>query len=168
MERILQKIGRINECVTIINSIKDECEERFETDPIYRGALLHYLYLMADTSIVLAELIIKKLNLRTPQTYAEAFDILGDSGVLKPEFAYSFAKIAGFRNFLAHDYEKIDATVICGRVIDSIPDINEYISQIETKLHITPKWRSVCAPTSWIVNKKCHNYDFYSIVMAPI
>ncbi len=28
MERILQKIGRINECVTIINSIKDEYGER--------------------------------------------------------------------------------------------------------------------------------------------
>ncbi|MBI9087680.1 MAG: DUF86 domain-containing protein [Desulfobacterium sp.] len=139
MERILQKIGRINECVTIINSIKDECGERFETDPIYRGALLHYLYLMADTSIVLAELVIKKLNLRTPQTYAEAFDILGDNGVLKPEFAYSFAKIAGFRNFLAHDYEKIDASVICGRVIGSIPDINEYISQIQTKFNINPE-----------------------------
>jgi len=139
MERILQKIGRINECIVIINSIKDECSERFEADPIYRGALLHYLYLMADTSIVLAELVIKKLNLRTPQTYAEAFDILGSNNVLRPDFAYSFAKIAGFRNFLAHDYEKIDASIICGRVIDSISDVNEYLAQIETKLDINGK-----------------------------
>ena len=136
MERILQKIGRLNEYITIIESIKEECIHRFEIDPIYRGALFHYLYLMADTSIVLAELVIKRLNLRTPQTYAETFDILGENRVLTPDFAYSFAKIAGFRNFLAHDYEKIDASIICTKVMDSIPDVKKYIDQIELKFDI--------------------------------
>ena len=107
MERIIQKIGRINEYIKIIENIKDECEKRFDTDAVYRGAMLHYLYLLADTSIVLAEMTIKKKNLRTLQSYSEAFDILGDNGVLDSEFAYSFAKIAGFRNFLAHDYDVI-------------------------------------------------------------
>ena len=58
MERILQKTGRLNEYLTIIENIKNECNDRFDHDPVYRGALLHYLYLMADTSIVLAEMVI--------------------------------------------------------------------------------------------------------------
>jgi hypothetical protein len=47
MERIIQKIGRMNEYLKIIESIGHECHERFDTDPLYRGALLHYLYLLS-------------------------------------------------------------------------------------------------------------------------
>ncbi|MEJ2684518.1 MAG: DUF86 domain-containing protein [Candidatus Sulfobium sp.] len=72
------------------------------------GALLYYLYLLADSCVSLAEMVIKKKSLRIPQSYQEAFDILGEGGVLEPAFAFDFAKIAGFRNFLAHDYEKMD------------------------------------------------------------
>ncbi len=130
MERIRQKIGRINEHLTIIRSIKDDCETRFVTDPVYRGALLHYLYLMADSCIVLAELVIKKRGLRVPQSYAETFDILGENQLLDAGFAYRFASISGFRNFLAHDYEKVDKEIICGQIINSLEDVDEFLRQI--------------------------------------
>ncbi len=71
------------------------------------------------------------LNAYLGESYFEAFDILGKNGILDPEFAYSFAKIAGFRNFLGHDYGRIEASVICGKVIDSIPDVRKYILQIQ-------------------------------------
>ncbi len=106
MERILHKIGKIREYTALVNSIKGDGMSRFSSDPLYRGALLHYLYLLADSCITLAEMVIKHKKLRPPQTYYEAIDILGENKVLNPEFAFSFAKIAGFRNFLAHDYEK--------------------------------------------------------------
>jgi len=131
VERLIQKIGRINEYMKIIDTIKDECDEKFDKDPVYRGAMLHYLYLLTDTCIALAGMVIKKKNLRIPQSYAEAFDILGESGVLDADFAYSFAKIAGFRNFLAHDYEAIDSGVICTKVLASLTDIRRYIRQIQ-------------------------------------
>ena len=76
------------------------------------------------------ERILQKMGLRTPQSYSEAFDILGEGGVLEPEFAYAFAKIAGFRNFLAHDYDKIEAAIICGKVINSISEVKQFIRQI--------------------------------------
>ena len=131
MERVIQKIGRINEYMKIIDMLKDECDVKFDKDPIYRGAMLHYLYLLTDTCIALAEMVIKIKNLRIPQSYAEAFDILGESGVLDSEFAYSFAKIAGFRNFLAHDYETIDSRVICTKILAGLTDIHSYIRQIQ-------------------------------------
>ncbi|NWH05053.1 type VII toxin-antitoxin system HepT family RNase toxin [Desulfobacter latus] len=94
------------------------------------------MYLLTDTCIALAEMVIKKKNLRIPQSYAEAFDILGDSGVLDPEFAYSFAKIAGFRNFLAHDYETIDSGIICTKILAGLTDIRSYIRQIQESCNL--------------------------------
>lgn len=131
MERIRHKIGRIQEHLNLLRSIKGECEERFGTDPIYRGALLHYLYLLADSCIVLAELIIKHKHLRPPQSYAEAFDILAENGLLENGFAYRFAGIAGFRNFLAHDYEKIDGAFVCNTILAKLDEVDEYLDQVE-------------------------------------
>jgi uncharacterized protein YutE (UPF0331/DUF86 family) len=134
MERILQKIGRIREHLHLLKTLRPECHERFSSDPIYRGALLHYLYLLADGCIVLAEQVIKIKKLRLPQSYAEAFDILGERGILPTEFAFSFATIAGFRNFLAHDYEKIDEFIICADVMKRLEDVERYLQLIEEKL----------------------------------
>ncbi|MDZ4185465.1 MAG: DUF86 domain-containing protein [Desulfuromonadales bacterium] len=134
MELIHQKIGRIKEHLSIIRSIKDDCQVRFATDPVYRGALLHYLYLLSDSCIVLAEMVIKHKGLRIPQSYAESFDILGENKILAADFAYRFASIAGFRNFLAHDYEKIDQEVICGQIMGSLDDVDQFLQQIRATL----------------------------------
>ncbi|MDF1581645.1 MAG: DUF86 domain-containing protein [Desulfuromonadales bacterium] len=70
MEIIRQKIGRIREHLSIIHSIKADCRDKFSSDPVYRGALLHYLFLLSDSCIVLAEMVIKHKGLRIPQSYA--------------------------------------------------------------------------------------------------
>lgn len=134
MERILHKVGRIREHLEQVSSMREECERRFISDPIYRGALLHYLYLVTDSCIFLAEMVIKHHRLRLPQSYQEAFDILGERRILDPGFAYDFARIAGFRNFLAHDYEKIDAAIVCRSLLAKIDDVDAYLAQIERSL----------------------------------
>lgn len=134
MERIINKIGRVREYVKLINSIKEDCAVRFTSDPLYRGALLHYLYLLADSCITVSQLVIKYKKLRLPQTYYEAIDILGENGILEPGFAFSFARIAGFRNFLAHDYEKIAEASICRDALKKLEDVEEFLRQIEGSL----------------------------------
>lgn len=131
MERIRHKIGRLREHLWLVKSMEEDCRERFAADPIYRGALLHYLYLLADGCIVLAELVIKKQGLRPPQSYAEAFDILAENHLLEAGFAYRFAGIAGFRNFLAHDYEKVVGEMVCGPIMAKLDEIEMFLQQIE-------------------------------------
>ncbi|MFO7761973.1 MAG: type VII toxin-antitoxin system HepT family RNase toxin [Thermodesulfobacteriota bacterium] len=134
MERIVQKTGRIREYLDQIQSMRQDCEKRFETDPIYRGAMLHYLYLLTDTCITLAAMVIKQKKLRLPQSYQESFDILGDNQILEPGFAHDFAKIAGFRNFLAHDYENVNKAIICRNILSQMEKISNYLEQIEKNL----------------------------------
>lgn len=107
LHKITTKIARIRYYTKLLTEYKAECKERFLKDPMFEGALLHYLYLASDGCITLAEMFIKHRSLQSPQSYYEAIDILGENGVLPKEFAYNFAKIASFRNFLAHDYEKL-------------------------------------------------------------
>jgi hypothetical protein len=37
-----------------VKCIQDDCLQRFDSNPIYRGALLHNLYMMTDSCIALA------------------------------------------------------------------------------------------------------------------
>ena len=100
-ERLIQKSGKIREYLALIATLESDCLNKFPSDPIYRGALLHYLYLLADSCVSLSEMMIRYKGLRPPQSYHESFDILGEANILESNFAYSFAKIAGFRNFKA-------------------------------------------------------------------
>ncbi len=136
IEPIRIRIERTREYIRILKDIERECEKKILIDPVYRGALLHYLYLIADTSISLAEMIIRYKDLRTPQSYSEAIDILGENKIIPPEFAYSFARIASFRNFLAHDYERIDYNRICTEALSKLSDVERYIQYIEKSLNL--------------------------------
>ncbi len=130
-ERIDQKIAKVKVYLNNIKTLSPECAERFNTDFIYQGALLHYLYLMTDTCISIAEMSIRYKGLRAPQTYYEAFDILGEAEVLPVDFTRNFSQIAGFRNFLAHDYETVKAETICGEILDNIADVDKFLSYIK-------------------------------------
>ncbi len=131
LHKIEHKIARLRYYIDLLKSYRSECEERFGKDPLYEGAVLHYLYLVSDGSIALAEMVLRLKKCGRSQSYFEAIDRLGECGVLPPEFAYEFAKIASFRNFLAHDYEKIDAKKICKEALQKLEQIEEYIGYVE-------------------------------------
>ena len=54
--------------------------------------------------------------------------------MLASDFAYRFAGIAGFRNFLAHDYEKMDSEEVCGPILEKVSEVEEFLRQVEAGL----------------------------------
>ncbi len=135
MQHKLQaKLKRVAYYVDLLETYKPDCKKRFVSDPMFEGALLHYLYLASDGCISIAEMMIKHRNIGSAQSYYEAIDTLGEQGILPREFAYRFAKIASFRNFLAHDYEKIDYAIICDEALSKLEEIREYLRMIEEQI----------------------------------
>ncbi len=132
--KIEAKIKKIRYYTSLLEGYKVDCKERFVKDPMFEGALLHYLYLASDGCISIAEMLLKYKNLGTSQSYFEAIDTLGEQNIIPREFAYSFAKIASFRNFLAHDYEKVDYVVICEEALNKLGEIEEYLQYVEKSL----------------------------------
>ncbi|CAA6817955.1 MAG: Unknown protein [uncultured Sulfurovum sp.] len=132
--KIEHKMRKVAYYVTLLEEYKDDCKSRFEKDPMFEGALLHYLYLASDGCIAIAEMMLKHKGLGSADSYYEAIDTLGEYDILPREFAYGFAKIASFRNFLAHDYEKIDYIVICEEALEKLEDIKIYLGYIQNKL----------------------------------
>lgn len=136
LHKIEKKIDRLEYYLKLLDEYKQDCKDRFLNDPMYEGALLRYLYLVSDGCISLAEMVIKYKSLQKAQSYYESIDILGENDILPKEFAYDFAKIASFRNFLAHDYEKVDYLVICEEVLEKLDDIKEYLVYIKKSVNL--------------------------------
>lgn len=136
LHRIENKIRSIEDTLTILQKLKPDCKRKFLEDMIYQGALLHYLYIVADRSIALAEMVLKYKNCQKSNSYYESIDMLGECGIIPAEFAYDFARIASFRNFLAHDYERIDYLEICEGVLAKIDDIKSYLTYVKEALEI--------------------------------
>ncbi len=136
LHNIEKKIKKIESTHSLLKEIGEDCKERFLTDKIYQGALLHYLYLISDSCIALAEMVIKYKNLPSADSYYESIDTLGEYDVIPADFAYDFAKIASFRNFLAHHYEKVDYIIVCEKSLNKLDDIKLYLNYIKKDLNI--------------------------------
>ena len=128
---IMIKIQKIENYISILEKYKVDCKERFSNDEMFEGAVLHYLYVVSDSCISLAEMLIKYKSFGLTQSYFDSISLLGQKGVIPREFAFEFSRIASFRNFLAHDYEKIDALEICEKTLNQLDDIKEYIDYIK-------------------------------------
>jgi uncharacterized protein YutE (UPF0331/DUF86 family) len=93
---------------------------------------------MSDSCIVVAQKVLKYKNIDMAQSYYEAIDLLGEKDILPKEFAYEFAyefaKIAGLRNFLAHDYEEVDYLIICDEVLKKLEDVKKFLEYIKKAL----------------------------------
>ena len=136
LHKIENKIKKIESTHDLLDEIGKDCKKKFLTDKIYQGALLHYLYLISDSCIALAEMVIKHKDLPFADSYYESIDTLGEYNVIPADFAYDFAKIASFRNFLAHHYEKVDYIVVCEKSLNKLDDIKSYLNYIKKDLNI--------------------------------
>ncbi len=134
LHKIENKIIKIEETLELLNEIGQDCKSKFLIDKIYQGALLHYLYLIADSCIALAEMMIKYRQIPQSESYYQSIDLLGEYKIIPAQFSYDFAKIASFRNFLAHHYEKIDYIVVCEDALEKLDDIKLYLEYIKKNL----------------------------------
>jgi len=98
------------------------------------GSILWHLYVVVQGSIDLALRIISKLKLRTPKSYADAFKILEESGIISTELSKKLIDMARFRHILAHVYFSINVNVICEILKKNLYDIREYITSISKEL----------------------------------
>lgn len=133
---IENKISSIQRYLAILVVYKEYSLEEIYKDVTLRGAVERYLYLLSQATIDLAEAIISYKGFRKPTTYSEAFDILKDETILFPDLADRLVKMTGFRNLIAHDYERIDFSIIYDVLTNHLCDVEDFLVQVRDKLHL--------------------------------
>ena len=65
------------------------------------------VYLCSEIALDITDLLIIQKGYPKAASYSDSIYKLGDYGIVPKAFAYKLVYIAGLRNFLAHDYQKV-------------------------------------------------------------
>lgn len=91
-----------------------------------KGAVERYLYLATQSAIDLADATISYKKFRKPTSMSESFHILNEEEVISSDLTEKMVKMTGFRNVVAHDYEKIDYEVVSNILQNGLKDIETF------------------------------------------
>jgi len=129
---IENKISATKKYLGILEEYKKYSREEIEKDMNIKGALERYLYLAVQSAVDLAEAFVSYKKFRKPATLAEAFHILHENKIISGELTDKMVKMTGFRNVVAHDYEKIDYDIVYKILHEGPTDIEEFLTKISS------------------------------------
>lgn len=122
---IENKVSAIREYIKILEPYKQYSRVDIEKDDQIRGALERYLYLATQATIDLAEAVIAFKKFRKPTTLSENFHILQEQDVISGELAEKLVSMVGFRNTIAHDYQKVNYDIVFDVLHNRLGDLEE-------------------------------------------
>ncbi len=121
------KISAVRKYLKILERYKRYSKKELENDVDIKGAVERYLYLAIQATIDLAEAIIAYKDLRKPATLSETFHILKEENIISTELAEKMVKMSGFRNIIAHVYEKLNYDIVYDVLQKGLKDIEEFL-----------------------------------------
>jgi uncharacterized protein YutE (UPF0331/DUF86 family) len=128
---IENKLSSVKKYLSILGNFTRYSKDNLENDLVIRGAVERYLYLVCQSSIDLAEAVISYKKLRKPTTMSESFYILGEEKLINEKLVQKMAKLVGFRNIMAHDYEKVDYNIVYDILHARLKEVEEFLDSIE-------------------------------------
>lgn len=105
---LAEKVAAVERHLARVESRLPEEPDRFTAGTDASDAVVLHLWQAVQLVIDLALSACIHFKLGTPASYAEAFRLLADDGKLERELAERLVRAAGFRNAVAHAYERLD------------------------------------------------------------
>lgn len=131
---IENKISSIQKYLKTVNRYKKYSLKEIEQDETIRGAVERYLYLACQAVIDLAEDVIAFRRYRKPLTMSESFSVLSEEDIISIALTEKMIRLTGFRNVIAHDYEKINYAIVYDVLQNRLTDIEEFVSIVQDKI----------------------------------
>lgn len=112
MSRIKDKIKDIRGFIAELEGILPEDIEDYEADKTIRAACERYVEKIVEGLTDIAFMLIKLKKFRMPEDDIDAFRILLEHKVISEELYKKLKEAKGMRNIIAHEYGKIDNSVV--------------------------------------------------------
>jgi uncharacterized protein YutE (UPF0331/DUF86 family) len=107
-ELVLRKLSDLDTYARQLEEFRGLAAEEYRADWKVQRIVDRTLHLAIEVCVDIAGHVIADRSLRAPATYAEAFEVLGEEGVLGGPLVQRMVRMAGFRNVLVHEYARID------------------------------------------------------------
>lgn len=128
-DRIKEHIQRLNRYYLELLDMRRTSIEDFRKDAILRAATERTLHLAIESCINIGNRLISLIQferpIKAPETYADIFIELRNSGIIESDLADNLVDMARFRNRLVHIYWDIDTDVVYQILQENLDDFRK-------------------------------------------
>ena len=110
-------------------------QDTFLSDFTKTESAKYLLQISIECCLDIAYHIIADEGYRLPNSYADAFVVLSENGVVPSDFLPVLKKMASFRNRLVHLYWEVDNRTVYRILQENLGDFERYISYIVDFIH---------------------------------
>ena len=123
---LLNKVATIERCLARVESEYLGHEEELESNYTRQDSIILNLQRACETSIDAAMHLVRVRKLGVPQESRDAFDMLGEAGIIIAVLCERLKAMVGFRNVAVHDYRKLNLEVVRRIVHEHLGDFREF------------------------------------------
>lgn len=127
---VLKKLAALTEYRKQISEYSTLTVAGYKADWKTQRIVERTLQMMIELCADIAGHIIADNGLRTPETYADTFRVLGENTILNPEQTAVMEKMAKFRNIVVHQYEAVDAEIVVLVLKKHLTDFDQFKDSI--------------------------------------
>ena len=129
-ELILRKLTDLEQYVTQVEEFRGITAEEYRIDWKTQRIVERTLQMAIEACADVANHIIADRNLRMPSTYAEAFEVLAEAGILTAAQREAMVRMSGFRNLIVHEYARIDPAMVIRALRERLGDFGAFRAAI--------------------------------------
>lgn len=96
--------------------------------------IILHLWQAVQSVIDLAASACLHFHLGTPQSYGEAFQRLAEAGFLETQLAGRLTQAVGFRNVVAHAYDKLDMDQVYRAAREGPADLRAFLAALQERI----------------------------------
>lgn len=123
---VLRKLADLDLYLGQVSEYRDITVEQYRSDWKTQRIVERTLQMAIEVCLDIVTHIIADRGLRVPATYAEAFEVLGEAGVLEPELKGAMVRMSRFRNVIVHEYARVDPALVVRVLRDHLGDLARF------------------------------------------
>ena len=123
---LLNKAAIIERCLGRIQAEYLGHQEELESNYTRQDSIILNLQRACEASIDLAMHLVRVHKLGIPQDSREAFDLLGDAGIIPERLRDRLKAMVGFRNVAVHDCRRLNLEVVRSILENRLADFREF------------------------------------------
>ena len=123
---LVNKVAIIERCLLRIEDEYLGHEDELEINYTRQDSIILNLQRACEASIDAAMHIVRVRKLGVPQETRDAFDMLGEAGIVESDLRDRLKAMVGFRNVAVHDYRKLNLEIVRAVVEKRLGDFREF------------------------------------------
>ncbi len=145
-ELTAQKITSLQRCVARAREAMSEAGADFRQSFNLQDAAVLNVIRACDTTLDLANMLIRKRRWGIPSEGRESFVILTREKIIAREMADRLKKMVGFRGLAVHQYRDLDIAIVEAVISKNLDDLLAFSQLIRAQLDNDKPHRTTCRP----------------------